>query len=269
MTLTRTELDQALDLALRAGRASGDILLEHLGKLDPAEINTKSASRDLVTAADVASERQLVSAIRDHFPGHAIEAEEEVQDEQDDRPRWFLDPLDGTVNFVHRIPAFCVSIGLYQGSTPLVAVVHAPALGETFHATSGGGAWCGSRRMKVSATDALGDAILATGFPYRRHELKPSNLENFGRFYPDVRGLRRLGSAALDLAYVADGRFDGFWELYLSPHDLAAGALLVREAGGVVTDAEGGDGWLRKGHIVASGAPLHAAIAERVEAGTF
>src|SRR5262249_47287964 len=149
------------------------------------------------------------------------------------RPRWFIDPLDGTVNFVHQIPAFAVSIALYSGVEPEVAVVHLPRLGETFTAARGDGARLNGAAIRVSGASELCDAILATGFPYRRGELAHDNLENFNRFYRDVRDLRRMGSAAMDLAYVAAGRIDGFWELHLSPHDVAAGALLVREAGGL------------------------------------
>jgi myo-inositol-1(or 4)-monophosphatase len=246
---------------------SGAVLRDHLGRLDPARIGRKSAARDLQTEADLASERLLVERIRAELPGHAIEAEEEVHDplgEDPGRPRWFLDPLDGTVNFVHGLPAFAVSAGLFVDGQPEVAVVHVPLLGETFHATRGGGAFLDDTPIRVSDTDELGEAVLATGFPYRRNELEHDNLANFSRFFPDVRGLRRMGSAAIDLAYTAAGRLDGFWELHLAPHDVAAGALLVREAGGVVTDADGGDAWLREGHIVASGPGLHGAIRSRV-----
>ena len=245
---------------------AGEILLACLGKLDPARIGRKSSARDLVTEADVASERHIVSRLRAAFPHHRIEAEEEVHDDASghDEPRWFLDPLDGTVNFVHGLPMFAVSLGLWSAGRPEVGVVHAPALGETFHGARGAGAHLGARRLRVSDTAHLGDAILATGFPYRRNELPHDNLENFRAFFYEVRGLRRMGSAAIDLAYTAAGRFDGFWELHLSPHDVAAGALLVREAGGVVTDADGGDEWLRGGHIVAAGPSLHPTLTSLV-----
>lgn len=264
MTLGRREREEVLAVARAAAVEAGAVLLAKLGELRPGEISTKSSLRDLVTAADVASEHLLVDRLRSAFPDHAIEAEEEVQDPAGDRPRWFLDPLDGTVNFVHRLPLFAVSLGLYSGGTPEVAVVHAPRLGETFHAVRGGGAWRGQRPMRVTEVGELGQALLATGFPYRRGELENSNLENFNRFFYDVRDLRRTGSAAIDLAYVADGRIDGFWELHLSPHDVAAGALLVREAGGLVTDFAGGQDWLRGGTIVAAGPALHEAIRGRV-----
>jgi myo-inositol-1(or 4)-monophosphatase len=264
--LAREDLRTVLSVAESLAREAGAVLLEHFGRLRPAEIKTKSAARDLVTAADLESERSIVRGLRAAFPAHAIEAEEEVRDREDERvPRWFIDPLDGTVNFVHQLPAFAVSIGLYVGLEPQVAVVHVPRLGEMFTAARGEGARLNGVPIRVSSTENLGDAILATGFPYRRNELAHNNLANFDRFYLDVRDLRRMGSAAMDLAYVAAGRIDGFWELHLAPHDVAAGALLVREAGGIVRDADGGERWLRGGHIVAGGPALFEAIRSRVE----
>jgi myo-inositol-1(or 4)-monophosphatase len=258
----------ALAVAESAAREAGALLLERFGHIDRGRVKTKSSARDLVTAADVESERTIVARLRAAFPDHAIEAEEEVRDARDegapDRPRWFVDPLDGTVNFVHGIPAFAVSIALYEAGAPEAAVVHLPRLGETFTAERGRGAFQDGEPIRVSSAASLGEAILATGFPYRRNELVPNNLENFARFFLDVRGMRRMGSAAMDLAFVAAGRLDGFWELHLAPHDVAAGALLVREAGGRVQDADGGEDWLRGGHIVAANPALFEAIRERV-----
>jgi len=263
--------DRALAVAEAAAREAGALLLGHFGRVDRAGVRTKSAARDLVTAADVESERAIVARLRAAFPGDAIEAEEEVCDAASgpggaagQQRRWFVDPLDGTVNFVHGIPAFAVSIALYDGEGPLAAVVHLPRLEETFTAARGAGARRDGAPIRVSETDVLGEAILATGFPYRRNELARNNLENFNRFFLDVRGMRRMGSAAMDLAYVAAGRLDGFWELHLAPHDVAAGALLVREAGGTVRDADGGEDWLRGGHIVAANGALFEAIRARV-----
>jgi myo-inositol-1(or 4)-monophosphatase len=267
VSLPAREREEACRVALTAARAAGAGLLATLGRLDPARIGTKSAARDLVTEADVTSERILVAALRRAFPAHAIESEEEVKDAADGRPRWFLDPLDGTVNYVHRLPFFAVSMGLWVDGVPEVAVVHAPALGETFHAVRGGGAFLGDERLAVRPTRTLGEAILATGFPYRRAELRPNNLENFSALFLECRDLRRFGSAALDLAYVAAGRLDAYWELWLAPHDVAAGALLVREAGGKVTDLDGGEQWLRGGHILAAGAELHALLRPRLVHG--
>jgi myo-inositol-1(or 4)-monophosphatase len=271
----------AIRAAVNAAVEAGELQLASLGKLRSSEVRTKSSMRDLVTDVDLASERLIVRALRAATPDFTIEAEEEANDEDLGAPRWIVDPLDGTVNFVHGIPMFAVSIGLIgssgpQGAQPLFGVVHAPRLGETFVALAGRGAYCldaadpraghpgEERRLRVSEPEGLSDAILATGFPYGRNELEHSNLENFNAFFYDIRGVRRLGAAALDLAYVAAGRMDGFWELHLGPHDMAAGALLVREAGGEVTDAAGGDDWLRSGHLVAAHAPLAAAIRERL-----
>ncbi len=269
MSLPPEELDSILTLAKQAAVRAGELLLKTYGTLEGGGFRRKSNARDLVTETDVASERLLVRFLREAFPGHSIEAEEEVRDDPDDgKPRWFIDPLDGTVNFVQGLPLFCVSLGLYVDGAPMVSVVHAPVLGETFSARLGGGCTLesrtGSRELHVSPKTELSESILATGFPYRREVLRPSNLENFSGFFYGVRGLRRMGSAALDLAYVAAGRLDGFWELYLSPHDVAGGALLIREAGGVVTDSDGGEDWLRGGHIVASGPGIHGAILEGV-----
>lgn len=264
MSLSAAERTQALAVARAAAVAAGEIQLAALGRLDRATVRTKSARRDLVTEVDLASERCLVEHLRAAFPDHDIESEEEVRDAPSDRPRWFLDPLDGTVNFVHGLPFFAVSMGLWLDGVPEVAVVHLPRLGETFHAVHGGGAWLGTERLAVSRCEVLADAIVATGFPYRRAELEPNNLANWDALFLQVRDLRRMGSAAIDLAYTAAGRVDAYWELWLAPHDVAAGGLLVREAGGLVTDLAGGEDWLRGGRVLAGGAPLHAALRERL-----
>ncbi len=269
MSLQPGELDRILEVAKDAARQAGALLLETYGTLEGGGFRRKSSARDLVTETDVASERLLVGILREAFPDHCIEAEEEVRDEpDDDRPRWFVDPLDGTVNFVQGLPLFCVSMGLYLGRKPQAAVVYVPVMDEMFSARLGAGAHLesklGTRALQVSTKTELAESILATGFPYRREVLRPSNLENFNDFFYGVRGLRRMGSAALDLAYVAAGRLDGFWELYLSPHDVAGGALLIREAGGRVTDSDGCEDWLRGGHIVASGPGIHASLCQGV-----
>ncbi len=269
--LPQAERERALAVALAAAVEAGELILGSLGRVAAERIGRKSSMRDLVTEVDVASERLLVERLRAAFPDHAIEAEEEVHDAHDTERGacWFLDPLDGTVNFVHGLPCFAVSLGLFVDGLPEVGVVHAPRLGETFHGLRGGGAFLrsadgGEARLAVTTTSELAEAVLATGFPYRRNELEHDNLANFGRLFYEVRGLRRMGSAALDLAYTAAGRLDGFWELHLAPHDVAAGALLVREAGGLVSDADGGESWLRGGNIVAAGPALHPAIRARI-----
>ena len=260
------DLQFALGTAQDAAVEAGELLLDGFRSLTEDAVRSKGIERDLVTDLDVASERLLVERIRAVFPGHAIEGEEEVLDPLELKGyRWILDPLDGTINFVHGLPAFAVSVALYEDDEPLVGVIHAPLLGETFTAISGQGARGPAGALRVRQTDRLGEALLATGFPYGRNELEHDNLANFGRFFYDVRGMRRMGSAAVDLAYLAAGRFDGFWELHLGPHDVAAGALLVREAGGLVTDGSGGDEWLRGGSIVAAGPKLHPELLARIE----
>lgn len=264
-------LDDALEVALAAALDAGQILegfadrLLERPKLDGDQTWTKSSGRDLATAADLAAERAIVSRLREAFPDSAIEAEEETSDSRAPGARWFVDPLDGTINFVHGLPIFCVSIALYFDEQPLLGVVHLPRLDETFHAVHGMGAFHDGRRIQVASTAKLSDSVLATGFPYRRGELEHDNLANFQNLFYDIRGIRRMGSAAADLAYTAAGRLDGYWELHLSPFDLAAGALLVREAGGIVTDADGGEDWLRGGHIIAAGPAVHGELLGRIQ----
>ena len=260
------DLGVALEVAIESAKEAGDLLLEGFRRLGEGAVRSKGVERDLVTDLDIASERLLVKQIKRAFPDHAFEGEEEAIDPVDvGGPRWILDPLDGTINFVHGLPAFAVSVALYLDDSPLVGVIHAPLLNETFSAVLGEGARGPGGPLKVRQTEKLSEAVLATGFPYGRNELEHDNLANFGRFFYDVRGLRRMGSAAVDLAYVAAGRFDGFWELHLGPHDVAAGALIVKEAGGLVSDGSGGGGWLRGGSVVAAGPHLHPQILERVK----
>jgi myo-inositol-1(or 4)-monophosphatase len=231
------------------------------------DIEHKSAI-DMVTVADRESEAHVIRELERGFPGHLIVAEEgggSAPGPGNPRDVWYVDPLDGTTNFVHGFPSFSVSMALYRAGRPVVAVVHAPALSETFHAHAGGGAFSATRKLQVSPVRRLIDALVATGFACVRDGVRPDNLENFSRLTRETQGVRRTGSAALDLAYVAAGRFDAFWEFRLSPWDLAAGALLVRVAGGRVTDVDRGDGWLTGGSIVATNGPLHEPLLARLD----
>ncbi|QDU84959.1 Inositol-1-monophosphatase [Planctomycetes bacterium Pla163] len=265
---------EVLDRTVLWAREAGALLAARFGRLGQSDVTSKSTRRDLVTRTDVEVEELLVRRIRSAHPTHAIRAEERTH--EDGALVWHVDPLDGTVNFVHGLPFFCVSIALFRGTQPLVAVVHAPMLGETFTAAAGCGArvldergadGADGRVLRVSTATDLMDALVGTGFPYRRNELPNGNLGNFARVFPHVRGVRRMGSAALDLAFCAAGRLDAFWELHLEPHDVAAGALLVREAGGLVTDLDGGDDWLARGDLVAGPAALVAALRRHVHTG--
>lgn len=257
------DIPQLLAFAVETARSAGDVILRHDAPVPRAAPELKG-TRDPVTAADLASERHIVERIRSTWPHTAIFAEEETRDAIVGGLTWYVDPIDGTVNFSQAHPFFAVSIALYEGPVPLVGVVHAPRLSETFAAGRGLGTTLNGEPVRVSDKHALIDAVLATGFAYRRHELADSNVGHFNDFILDVRGLRRCGSAALDLAYTAAGRLDGYWEPHLNPFDVAAGALLVLEAGGVVSDMAGGDGWLTGGSIAAGPAAMHALILERL-----
>ena len=255
----RPDPAQALDFALETARAAGAVIAAHDAPVPRAAPRMKGL-RDPVTEADLASERLIVERLRERWPETRICAEEEAHDAAWDGPTWYVDPLDGTVNFSQAHPFFAVSIALYEGPAPLAAVVHAPRLGETFAAAAGLGATLNGQPLAVSRKERLIDTVLATGFAYQLDELGDDNLGRFAAMARRVRGLRRDGSAALDLAFVAAGRFDGHWERHLNPWDVAAGALLVREAGGVVTTLEGGDGWLHGRSLLACPPQLHAPL---------
>lgn len=264
MSEARTIAAAAEDLARGAGR----ILTAWWERLQAADVGTKSAERDLVTAADLASEAFLLEGLRRAFPGDAVLAEESGAAGAADAPAtWYVDPLDGTVNFVHRLPMVAVSLARVVRGRPQVAVVHLPRLDETFVAVQGGGATLDGRPIRVSATAAPREALLATGFPYRRHFLRENNLENFNRLFLHQRGVRRMGSAACDLAYVAAGRLDAFWELHLAPWDVAAGGLLVAEAGGEVDTIVPGGDWLHGRNLIAGPSPLVAELRALLRAG--
>jgi len=259
----------ALAFAVDTARAAGEAVLRLDGLLPGSQRGQAprmKGPRDPVTEADLASERLIVERLRARWPDAAIVAEEETRDAVVDGLTWYVDPLDGTVNFSQAHPFFAVSIALYRNRQPLVAVVHAPRLGETFAARTGGGATLNGERLAVSDKRLLADAVLATGFAYLRNELSDDNVRHVADFVPRIRDLRRCGSAALDLAYVAAGRLDGYWEPHLNSWDVAAGALLVSEAGGQVTDMACGADWLHGRSILAAPAALHAAMA-RVLAG--
>jgi myo-inositol-1(or 4)-monophosphatase len=222
---------------------------------------SKGLRRDLVTEADRASEAAILAHLRRECPGDAIVAEETAAKAAPGRRTWIVDPLDGTVNFAHGIPIFCVSIGLVVDGAPTVGVVHAPRMDELFAAESGRGATLNGASIRAAATTRLADAILATGFAYDIENLADDNLEQVVTVSKKARGIRRLGSAAMDLAWVAAGRLDGFWEIHLSPWDVAGGVAVVRAAGGRVTDMAGGADMLRRGDVLASnGTALHDAL---------
>jgi myo-inositol-1(or 4)-monophosphatase len=255
-----------LEFAIEVAREAGEILMHAYGKVERAGVEYKGW-RNLVTETDRAVEDHLARRISRRFPEHGILGEERVARAATGggpAHRWVIDPIDGTTNFVHAHPMFCVSIGLERDGEGLVGVILAPYLEELFTAERGRGAFLNGSPCRVSEESDLSHALLASGFAYRQDETWNTNLENWSRLSLVSRGLRRCGAAALDLAYVACGRYDGFWELYLSPWDVAAGALLVHEAGGRVTDLAGGDRWADGKAILATNGPLHEAIRERL-----
>ncbi len=226
------------------------------------EVAVKSG-RELVTLADIASERLISQKIRDEFPQHRILSEELCSDELLSAPcLWVVDPLDGTNNFAHGFPFFCISIAFVHCGLLQVGVVYDPLRREMFWATAFSDAFLNGDRIVVSQVGELSRALVATGFPYDRTPVGESNVDNFVRFAYVVQGIRRAGSAALDLCYVACGRLDGFWELRLRPWDMAAGALIVRRAGGVATDFDGAEWTLRSDRIVAANPKLHPKMLE-------
>jgi myo-inositol-1(or 4)-monophosphatase len=212
---------------------------------------------NLVTEVDKISEEMITSKITTLFPDHDILSEEFTHTNRGSDFRWIIDPLDGTTNYAHGYPFFCVSIALERLSTMIVGIVYDPMLNEMFVAEKGKGAFLNDREIHVSNTRGVIKGLLATGFPYDIREDSHNNLNYFNKMILKAQAIRRAGSAALDLAYVAAGRFDGFWELKLNPWDIAAGWLLIEEAGGIVTDMGGNDYYLESSSILASNGRIH------------
>ena len=249
------DLDALLVAADRAARAGGEVVRAHFGA--PPGVREKSPG-DWVTAADVASET-AVREVLERETGLPVFGEEEGGERAE--TGWLVDPLDGTANFVHGLDAVGVSVGLVSGGEPVVGVVHAPLLARTYAARKGGGAFRDERRMHVSDRPPV-RAIVATGFPFRRKEVLAEYEPVLDAALHQFEDLRRVGAASLDLCWTAEGVFDGYFELRLGPWDVAAGAVIVREAGGVVTDWAGDAGaWLASGDILAGPPAVHAALA--------
>jgi len=252
------DLTVLLETAVGAGRAAGKLLLEYARS--GFRVRHKNPI-DLVTDADHAAEQLIISHIRARFPMHRFLAEEQGHIEPSPSPYlWVIDPLDGTTNFAHGYPAYCVSIGLeYQGRCILGVVVD-PSRDELFTATEGSGAQLNGQTISVSETSILGASLLVTGFAYDIRETARNNLDHFAKFALKAQGLRRTGSAALDLCYVAAGRFDGFWEVRLNPWDMAAGSVIVQQAKGQLTDFSGAELSIYGQELVASNGHIHQAM---------
>jgi len=248
-----------LNFAISVARDAGKLLRDRVGTR--IDIDHKG-SINLVTDVDLASEKLIREAISTHYPKHEILAEEGGLTENGSEYRWIVDPLDGTTNYAHGYPMFCVSIALEYLGEIILGVVYDPMRDELFSAERGGGAVLNNRSIHVSKTAELIQGLVSTGFPYDIKTSKLTNLDHWANFAMNAQALRRDGAAALDLCYVASGRFDGFWELNLSAWDTAAGALIVTEAGGQVTDFIGGTFSNYKPEIVASNGLIHARMLE-------
>jgi myo-inositol-1(or 4)-monophosphatase len=249
-------MKEFLGTGVTAARLAGDIILNNLGHLSTSDIQSKQ-SFDFVTKVDRWSETVIMQTIRDRFPSHAFLAEETLKQEDRENYRWIIDPLDGTTNYIHGFPAFSVSIALEYQEEMIVGVVYDPLKDELFHAIRGNGSFLNNKRITVSDLSALQSSLIATGFPFRKKDTIDLYLRAFKEIFDSVSDLRRAGSAALDFAYVASGRCDGFFELNLSPWDVAAGSLLIQEAGGTMTDFGGGGDFLSTGNIVAGNKYVH------------
>lgn len=252
------ELGHFLDVATQAALAAGGYLRRRIHRV--GQVDYKGAV-NLVTDCDRYSQKIIISTLRRAFPSHGFLAEEDLHPVAGkENYRWLIDPLDGTTNYAHGFPIFCLSAALEKDGEILIGVIYDPMRQELFQAIKGQGARLNGRRIRVSTTSSLNHSLLATGFPYDLRESPVNNLVHFENFLFCVQAIRRCGAAALDLAYVACGRFDGFWELKLNPWDVAAGSLLVEEAGGQVTDFRGGKLDLAAGEIVASNGLIHSSM---------
>jgi len=253
-----------LTTAVKAARRAGQIITRASQDVDLLKVSSKRQN-DFVTEVDRAAEDAIVGILREAYPDHAILAEESGESGPESEYRWIIDPLDGTTNFIHGMPQYAVSIALEHRGQMQSAVVFDPVRNEMFTASRGRGAFLNDRRIRVSRRAKLGEALLGTGFPYRVWDHVDAYLGMFKSLMEKTSGLRRPGAAALDLAYVACGRFDGFFEIGLSPWDIAGGSLLVSEAGGLVGNLQGETGYMESGNLVAATPRIYPAILQAIE----
>lgn len=256
-----------LQTAVIAARSAGQIILDNLGRLSKDDVSLKQVS-DFVTRADKEAEACIVRRIRERYPDHHVLAEETVKETAREGYRWIIDPLDGTTNFIHQYPVFCVSIALELQGKIITGVIFDPLRKDLFFAEKGKGAYLNEQPITASTTTACPDSLITTGFPFKKKELIDPYLKLFKNVLLKVSDLRRAGSAALDLAYLAAGRCEGFFEIGLSPWDIAAGSLIIEEAGGVITDFGGGDEYLSTGNVVAGNKTIQKELLSEVQ-GVF
>lgn len=259
-------MDKLLKTAIDAAKLAGEIQLKYME--EELIIETKASEFDLVTQADKECEKQIIAHISNIFPDHSFLGEESGRADKDSDYLWIIDPIDGTVNYAHRFPQFCSSIGLYYKGEPLLGVVHDPCRKEIFHAQKDKGAFLNDKKISASTTTEIKRCLLATGFPALKDEALALNLHYFKTFLGKVQAIRRPGSAALDLCYVACGRLDGFWELGLSPWDTAAGALILTEAGGKITNLDNDNFDCNIKGLIAANKNVHRLIKEVIDEAT-
>jgi len=255
-----------LNIATQAARAAGGNILHHLDRIDQLNVEHKGKN-DYVSEVDKEAENTIIETIKKYYPDHNIFAEESGTTHSRKTKsdvRWIIDPLDGTTNFLHQFPQFCVSIAIEVKGKLQHAAIFDPVRDEMFTASRGSGAFLNNRRLRVSQQKTLDNSLLATGFPYHDFSYLDAYMASLKAFMTNTSGIRRAGSAALDLAYVACGRVDGYWEFNLKPWDIAAGALIVQEAGGLSTDFMGGDNFLESGNIIAANPKLYKEMAQTI-----
>jgi myo-inositol-1(or 4)-monophosphatase len=245
-----------LNIAIRAARNAGKVIVKGFENLEAVEVEEKSLN-DYVSSVDKEAELAIIGTLRKSYPDHSIVAEESGIDQgKDTDHQWIIDPLDGTTNFIHGIPHFAVSIALKIKGRTEIGVVFDPIRNELFSAVKGQGSQINGYRTRTNTVPKLSGTILATGFPFKQKHQTETYLKIFNEFFIDVADMRRAGSAALDLAYVAAGRMDGFWEYGLKPWDIAAGELLLKESGAMMTDFNGGNDYMKSGNVVAANPKL-------------
>lgn len=254
-----------LNTAVKAAREAGKIILRNMDRLDRVDIQRKEG-QDFVTTVDTAAEDVIIDTILKIHPNHSILGEESGSINGSEDFQWIIDPIDGTTNFIHGYPQFCVSIGIARGHTVEHGVIYDPLRDELYTASKGGGARMNEKRIRVSSASKLQDALLGTGFSVSSFDNLDDLLAVLKEVIPQCHGIRRAGSAALDLAHVAHGRLDGYWEEGLKPWDIAAGSLLIREAGGLVSDYHGADEYLGKGHIVCGTPRVYVPLLKLIKA---
>ena len=252
-----------LNIAVKAARRAGNLIHRASDNVDHLTV-AKKHHADYVSEVDRAAERAIIETLLESYPSHAILAEESGV-HGDSEYVWIIDPLDGTTNFLHGFPQYAVSIAMQHNGVLTQAVIYDPTKNDLFTATRGRGAFLNDKRIRVSKRDQLADCLIGTGFPYSKFDHIDAYLDIFRDVMQKTAGLRRPGSAALDLAYTAAGRFDGFFETGLKPWDIAAGCLLITEAGGMVGDLQGNDGFLKSGHLCAGNPKVYEQLLKVIE----